>query len=641
MPHLLKTLEPGHLIVLLALLAAYAGEARAQVLPFGFVDEGVHAGGFATALAQLPDGRFLVAEKNAARVVIVTASASAPVLTLSGVTTAGARGLLGMAVDPAWPSRPYVYLAWTDGIAGDGRVARFTAQGALQDATSTAMTLADQHLVLTGIPDASPLHNVAGLVFDANGLLYVGSGDDADPCASQDPGGLLGRVLRLDPRGLPAGAGGPPPMSALVPAGNPFSGPNDAARLTWCLGLRHPFSFEVEALRGELLVADVGDLTIEELNVSRAGGENFGWPWFEGSGTATGNCTTSAPTNAIAPEAEWDRRQLPPGPASAMSVVVYRAPPGAPHAFGAAYEGSWFVTDYFHGFLRRLEDAGGTWSLGAPVAGQPAPENWAEGLPGISDALVGLDGAIYYLRGTELRRIRPAAQLGALTRVAGDAQVATPGLPLRRALEVRATDASGVPVAGVAVTFDDVTGSGQLGPQPVLTDALGIARTSYLTGVAGVATVRVEATAPGYASTGFDVRWRGLNVGLSPIVLGPPWVGAFDLEIVHSATASPFTFVVQAGMPVGIPTAYGEIRTDILGLMARPDMLVFDGLGLLFAPDPAFVTGANTPTWTGLLPVPAGLSGVSFTMQAYAVDAGLLPLQEGVLVTNAVVVTIP
>src|SRR5690606_12484678 len=61
----------------------------------------------------------------------------------------------------------------------------------------------------------------------------------------------------------------------------------------WAMGLRNPYRFSVgpadAALPdgpGTLYIGDVGWLTWEELNISKTGGENFGWPCYEGNYTA-------------------------------------------------------------------------------------------------------------------------------------------------------------------------------------------------------------------------------------------------------------------------------------------------------------------------------------------------------------------
>ena len=69
--------------------------------------------------------------------------------------------------------------------------------------------------------------------------------------------------------------------------------PASNASRVWVLGLRNPFRWSFVPGTGStdpaagdpglLLLGDVGWSTWEELNLSRTGGENFGWPCYEGS----------------------------------------------------------------------------------------------------------------------------------------------------------------------------------------------------------------------------------------------------------------------------------------------------------------------------------------------------------------------
>ncbi len=85
-------------------------------LPRGFVQETV-ANGLTkpTAFAFAPDGRIFVAEKGGlVRVIDRNGLQAQPWLDISGkVNTFFDRGLDGIAVDPRWPSAPYVYLAYS------------------------------------------------------------------------------------------------------------------------------------------------------------------------------------------------------------------------------------------------------------------------------------------------------------------------------------------------------------------------------------------------------------------------------------------------------------------------------------------------------------------------------------------------
>ena len=100
------------------------------------------------------------------------------------------------------------------------------------------MTLdpASARVVLGALPDVAAKHNGGTLRFGPDGMLYVGLGDDDNPCRAQDLTKLQGKILRLDVSGMPAGGGPAPRYSTLTPAGNPFVAHADsAARLVWAL----------------------------------------------------------------------------------------------------------------------------------------------------------------------------------------------------------------------------------------------------------------------------------------------------------------------------------------------------------------------------------------------------------------------
>ena len=258
------------------------GTAGPLQVPDGFQDQLV-TGGLSqpTAFDFLPGGRVLVVERYTGHVRLVVNGAFAsidPVLAVDSLEAAyGERGLLGLAVDPRWPGSPYVYLQYTS--TGElNRVSRFTASGDLDGSGDGLVTLdpASRHDVLQ-VVDSFAIHNGGTVRFGPDSMLYSSQGDDGDPCAGQNVASPLGRILRMDVRGLPAGPGGPPAPESLAPLDNPFvAHPNAWARLTWALGLRNPFNFHLDPLTGDLFIADVGQLDWEEFDWAPAGGMSFG-----------------------------------------------------------------------------------------------------------------------------------------------------------------------------------------------------------------------------------------------------------------------------------------------------------------------------------------------------------------------------
>lgn len=610
----------------LACLAASAGAQLA--VPAGFVDELVYGTGFAspTALALVPDGRFFVLENNTANVKLVAGTAAATVFTVPNVSTNSDRGLQGIVLDPLWPTWPYAYLHYTH-TSGTVRVVRYTVSGAVTSPASTAVTFGSPYEIINDAPDTHFWHNGGTLRFGPDGFLYVSLGDDNAQCDAQNLESLRGAILRLDVGPLRGAAGSGPPAKSLIAApGNPFVGTN--GQLVYAYGLRNPFRFDVDPVTNRLYVADVGAGAFEELDEIVAGGANFGWPYFEGNAPFA---TCPAPTPAWT--APIYTHPNPGGAAIALFGGRYRNPPLAPFGFGPSYEGDVFVVDVVQGFVRRLRETGGVWAPAPAAPGQPNATDWANGFAGIVDAAVGPDGAIYYLKTFspgQLRRVRTTGNT--LSVVSGAGQAGNAGMPLFSPLVVKVAAADGAPLAGVPVTFATTVGEGTPNPAISVTDAAGLASTSFVLGKVSPVDPVVVATAPGVAgSVGFSVDWRGLVADYDALT------GTASLTLHHSATSTPFTVVFDypRSTPLfGFP--FGDVWTNVLGPGVPWGHI--DGLGILGTPCPAYVTGAVDPTWTvtvvGLPPA----AGFSLLTQGYSVDLARLPDLSAFMVTQPVTV---
>ncbi|HHC08173.1 MAG TPA: hypothetical protein ENK55_05605 [Actinobacteria bacterium] len=113
----------GRLFVGLGIVAAVvvAGGTAAAEVTDGFEDEVVITGrSFPTTLDWLPDGRVLVAEKSGRIWLYDDVDDADPTLFADlsdAVHNWWDRGLLGLAVDPAFPAEPYVYVQYTYNVA--------------------------------------------------------------------------------------------------------------------------------------------------------------------------------------------------------------------------------------------------------------------------------------------------------------------------------------------------------------------------------------------------------------------------------------------------------------------------------------------------------------------------------------------
>jgi hypothetical protein len=168
-------------------------------------------------------------------------------------------------------------------------------------------------------------HNAGALAFGPDGLLYIsvgdgGFGDDQGPghvpggnAQSLAPGNVLGKILRIDPRGHNSAN-----HEYGIPADNPFVGRPGADEI-FAYGFRNPYRMSFDQNTGQLWVGDVGQNDIEEVDIVQAGG-NYGWRMKEGTflfrpgaalnptdGVVIAN-SPGRPAGLIDPVAEYDHK---------------------------------------------------------------------------------------------------------------------------------------------------------------------------------------------------------------------------------------------------------------------------------------------------------------------------------------------
>ena len=228
---------------------------------------------------------FVVERAGTIRVVRDGRKLGTPFLDISSnVRTDGERGLLSMAFAPDYSSSGLFYVYFTD-RTGDIRIQEFKRASADRAAAGSARNL------LTINHREFNNHDGGQLQFGPDKHLYAGTGDGGgggDPHNNgQSLGSQLGKLLRIDPR-----HGSPYSVK-----GNPFAGRSGARKEIWAYGLRNPWRFSFDRRTGDLVIADVGQDSQEEVDFARRGrgrGANYGWNVFEGrrryrSGSAPGS----------------------------------------------------------------------------------------------------------------------------------------------------------------------------------------------------------------------------------------------------------------------------------------------------------------------------------------------------------------
>ena len=250
-----------------------------KVIARGFVEP--------TAVVSLPDGRVLVAEKRGTvRVVRNGVLQRGFYLDLRARVNAGAneRGLLGLAVDPAFGSTGRIWATYTAKGSGSAAGALVLARAVAATPGAGAVALRHVRAVMSIPHPGASNHNGGSVVFGPDGFLYWGTGDGGGGGDGFDNArkgsSLLGKVLRLDVRRT-CGT-----RLYCVPASNPrFSrGQTSWRPEVWAIGLRNPWRMSVDPATGALWIGDVGQDRFEEVDrvATGPGGFDFGWPCREG-----------------------------------------------------------------------------------------------------------------------------------------------------------------------------------------------------------------------------------------------------------------------------------------------------------------------------------------------------------------------
>jgi glucose/arabinose dehydrogenase len=246
----------------------------------------VVAGGFVSPVhvTHAGDGSgriFVVEQAGRIRILDNGAVLPAPFLDLASLipprlVAGGEQGLLSVAFPPGFAAKRYFYVNYTRAQDGATVVARYRLSAGDPNVADPA---SEEVLLTISQPFAN--HNGGQLAFGPDNYLYIGMGDGGsggDPFNNaQNPGVLLGKLLRID---VESGA-----VPYGVPPTNPFLGMISYRPEIWALGLRNPWRFSFDRGTGNLYIGDVGQNNFEEIDFQPAGspgGQNYGWNIMEG-----------------------------------------------------------------------------------------------------------------------------------------------------------------------------------------------------------------------------------------------------------------------------------------------------------------------------------------------------------------------
>ncbi|MDF9874404.1 PQQ-dependent sugar dehydrogenase [[Kitasatospora] papulosa] len=454
------------LAALASTLLAAAGALGAQQEPAGAAPaaaefqqvtlaKGVAETGEPMTLAVLPDRSVLHTSRDGT-LRLTDAAGTTKVAGRLNVYTHDEEGLQGVGVDPGFTTNRFVYLYYAPQLstpAGDAPANGSTADFAPFDGvnrlsrfvlrTDGTLDTATEKKVLD-VPASRGLccHVGGDIDFDAQGNLYLSTGDDSNPFASDgytpiderptrnpaydaqrsagNTNDLRGKVLRIK-----VGADG----SYTVPAGNLFAPGTARTRPEiYAMGFRNPFRMTVDKPTGVVYLGDYGPDAgtasaargpagqVEFNRITKAG--NYGWPYCTGRNDAyvDHNFATSASgaafscsaprntspnntglTDLPAAQPAWipyDGGSVPEfgsGSESPMGGPVYRydAASTSPVKFPESFDGDFFAGEFGRKWVKRIEQAGD----GTVQSVNAFPWQGTQ----VMDMAFGPDGALYVL----------------------------------------------------------------------------------------------------------------------------------------------------------------------------------------------------------------------------------------------------
>ena len=276
-------------------------------------------------LAVAADGRVFYAERPGKVKMWSPKTKSVSVVGKLEVFTGLEDGLLGITLDPNFIENGWIYLfhslpetgADADGKkAGTNRLSRFTFRNEVLDLAS------EKQLLDVATQREQCCHAGGSLSFDANGNLFLSTGDNTNPFESdgyapidERPGrspwdaqkssananDLRGKILRIRPENN---------GTYTIPNGNLFKPGTAGTRPEiFVMGNRNPFRISLDRKTGFLYWGEVGPdaggfnevrgpAGFDEINQAREAG-NFGWPHFVGDNKAYWHWDFAAKTNTF------------------------------------------------------------------------------------------------------------------------------------------------------------------------------------------------------------------------------------------------------------------------------------------------------------------------------------------------------
>lgn len=210
--------------------------------------------------------------------------------TVVDMTDSDLRFLYSFAVHPNFPNDPRLFLIYR--TRDDDRPMTMRLTSLALPAVGIADFRNEQLLIEQQVENEE--HLGGDLAFDRHGCLLISMGDNQlsnrDRQSQRIDHKLFSGILRIDVDQRGGDFSHPPPRKPkealtdnyFIPNDNPFVGQPQALEEFWAIGLRNPFRISYNHQRDELWIGDVGQDSLEQVEVARAG-TNHQWSFREGT----------------------------------------------------------------------------------------------------------------------------------------------------------------------------------------------------------------------------------------------------------------------------------------------------------------------------------------------------------------------
>ncbi|HMJ71434.1 MAG TPA: PQQ-dependent sugar dehydrogenase [Cyclobacteriaceae bacterium] len=303
----------------------------AGTLPPGFAETLLAQGLDPTDILITPDGRIFITIKSG-KVVILENDVllTTPLIDIeSAVDNFNERGLGHIVLDPGFGTNGFFYLYYTVKEGNHNRVSRFTATGNTADPAS-------ETIILDIDPMVGSVHNGGDMAFGPDGKLYIATGEGSNSNAANSLLTNLGKILRINADGT-------------IPTDNPFEGSAlGKNKAIYALGLRNPYSMDMDPHNGALMVSDVGGALWEEVNRVEAG-RNYGWPSIEGRRT---DQAIPGPGPYVDPLYAYPHGNGIDAGCAIVGAALYMP---QTNQFPEEYYGKFFFADYCNGYIKYID----------------------------------------------------------------------------------------------------------------------------------------------------------------------------------------------------------------------------------------------------------------------------------------------